>query len=76
MKSAFGIFDYSMIPKIRRLLKPYGLALKVKRSTRYWGDQVEVSIEKLSETKRRKARTRNTQPVDAGIGMSGIQMGN
>ena len=49
MKSAFGIFDYSMIPKIRRMLKPHGLDLKVKRNTRHWGDQVEVSVEKLPE---------------------------
>jgi hypothetical protein len=41
--SVFGIFDYSMIPKIRRLLKPYGLQFKVK--TRKEDDQVLVWIE-------------------------------
>ena len=45
-KPAFGLFDYRMIPKINRLLKPFGLRLKVKRNYRSWGDQVEVTVEK------------------------------
>lgn len=44
MKPAFGIFDYTMIPKIRRLLKPHGLDLRVKADRRNWGDQVEVTV--------------------------------
>jgi hypothetical protein len=33
-------------------------------------------IEKLLSAKRRKRRARNTQPMNAGIGTYGIQMGN
>jgi hypothetical protein len=44
--TAFGLWgDYPSMPrKINKLLKPFGLKLKVK-SNREWGDQVEVSIE-------------------------------
>ncbi len=45
-KPAFGIFDYSMIPKLRRLLKFFGLRLIV-RSSRAWGDQVEITLERI-----------------------------
>src|SRR2546425_24916 len=41
---AFGLFDYTMVPKIRRLLKLFGLDLKVKTDRRNWGDQVEVTV--------------------------------
>ena len=46
-KAAFGLFDYTMIPKLRRLLKPYGLALKTRRDRNNWGDQVEVTVEPI-----------------------------
>jgi hypothetical protein len=54
MKPAFGLFDYNMIPKLRRLLKPHGLWLKVVSNRRNWGDQVEVTIVPLSEKPTRK----------------------
>lgn len=49
--SAFGLFDYTMIPKLRRVLKLYGLKLTVKSNYRKWGDHVEVTVIPLSTTK-------------------------
>lgn len=93
---AFGLFDYSMFPKLNRILKPHGVQLK-KRTSRNWGDQVRITVVKqhratqpditmrpqedpalapFSEQKSKRRKKRNTQPQDAGIGMSGMQMGN
>lgn len=47
MKHAFGIADYSMLPKINRLLKEHDLKLRVKSDRKRWGDQVQVSVEPL-----------------------------
>lgn len=45
-KPAFGLFDYSMLPKLNRILKPHGLRLKQKTNSD-WGDQVEITVERL-----------------------------
>jgi hypothetical protein len=52
MKSAtaFGLFDLTMLPKINRLLKTQGLHLR-KRTSRNWGDQVELTLESTPSTK-------------------------
>jgi hypothetical protein len=42
---AFGLFDLDMLPKINRLLQPYGLRLRKKSNRRQWGDQVQISVE-------------------------------
>ena len=42
--SAFGLFDFTMIPKLRRILKQFQLRLIVC-SSEDWGDQVEITIE-------------------------------
>ena len=47
-KPAFGIVDYSIIPKLNRTLKPLGLKLKMK-GNRNWGDQVEIRVVKISQ---------------------------
>jgi hypothetical protein len=46
-KAAFGLFDYTMRPKINRLLKQHGLVMKTRSSMVEWGDQVEITIEPL-----------------------------
>jgi hypothetical protein len=46
-KPAFGLLDYTMIPKINRILKPFGIRLKVHSNSRQWGDQVEITVEVL-----------------------------
>jgi hypothetical protein len=51
-RPAFGIFDYSMIGKIDRLLKPFGLHLRVVSNRRKWGDAVEVSVVRIEETEK------------------------
>lgn len=48
-KPAFGFFDESMIPKLQRLLAPFGLRLVVRKDRHNWGDQVEVRIQPSSE---------------------------
>ena len=48
-KSAFGLFDYTMLPKLNRLLKPHGLRLKQRSNRRSWGDQVEITVERNNE---------------------------
>jgi hypothetical protein len=47
MKPAFGLFDYTMLPKLNRILKPFGLRLKQRSNSRQWGDQVEITVEVL-----------------------------
>lgn len=42
MAKAFGLIDYTMIPKINRLLKAHGVRLKTK--TRREDDQVEITV--------------------------------
>ena len=42
--AVFGLFDHSMLPKINRLLKPYGLRLSIRSCYAEWGDQVEISV--------------------------------
>lgn len=49
-KPAFGIFDSTMIGKLKRLLKPYSLEMKVKADPKNWGDQVEVRIVPLERS--------------------------
>lgn len=44
-RHAFGLFDETMIPKLRWILQQFGLRLIVKRNSREWGDQVFVSIQ-------------------------------
>lgn len=68
----FGLFDYTMVPKLRRLLKPHGLYLKVRTSYSEWGDGVEVSIVPLpkavkgsSKSRRRKTASRRALTVTA-----------
>jgi hypothetical protein len=46
--TAFGLFEFSMIPQLRNLLKRFGLRLIVRRSIN-WGDQVEVDIQPLEK---------------------------
>jgi hypothetical protein len=48
MKPAFGLFDYTMLPKLNRILKPFGLRLKQRSNSRQWGDQVEITVEVLN----------------------------
>lgn len=43
--SAFGLFDYTMIPKLRRILKQFELRLIVHECPSEWGDQMEITIE-------------------------------
>lgn len=38
--------------------------------------ELMARLEKEWDKNKRKRRARNTQPTDAGVGMSGIQMGN
>lgn len=48
-QNAFGIFDYSMLPKLNKLLKPFGLEFKKRSNRKEWGDQVEIAIAPLPE---------------------------
>jgi hypothetical protein len=48
--SAFGLFDYTMLPKINRLLKAYGLRLKQRSNRASWGDQMEITVEQAQNT--------------------------
>ena len=44
----FGLFEFPILAKInKKLLKPLGLKFKVKTNYRQWGDQVEITIEKI-----------------------------
>ena len=46
-KNAFGLIDYTMLPKLNRILKPYGLKLSTRSIPSQWGDQVEIKITEL-----------------------------
>lgn len=48
---AFGIFDYGMLPKINRILKPFGVKLKQRTSVN-WGDQVELTVDPTVQEER------------------------
>ena len=52
---AFGLFDYTMLPKINRLLKSFGLRLKQRINRAEWGDQVEIAVERLTDSPAEKA---------------------
>lgn len=64
---AFGIFDYTMIPKLRSLLKPFGLRLVVRSNTRQWGDQVEVTVEYESATAEADFLYRVLEVIEKGV---------
>ena len=55
---ALGLVDLGMAKKIDRLLEAHGLHLTVKRDSRNWGDQVEVSVVPLAMKAREKGKKR------------------
>lgn len=46
---AFGLFDETMIPRLRHILHSFGLRMIVHGVPSQWGDQVEVTIEPIKE---------------------------
>jgi hypothetical protein len=46
-KAIFGIFDYDIIPKLKRELRKHGLEMKIVRDRTNWGDQIEITFEPI-----------------------------
>jgi hypothetical protein len=74
-EAAFGLLDYTMIPKLRRLLKPYGLTLKTCSDRKNWGDQVEVTVERIEQPLDIAAAQANLIQKNKGMGTA-VQFGD
>ena len=74
--TAFGLVDFTMVPKLNRILRPHKLKLSVRSCAKEWGDQVEIKVIDLRKKRRTRRTRRDDQPMNAGIGTYGIQMGN
>jgi hypothetical protein len=55
---AFGLYDISTVNAINRLLKNDGLKLRVKKDYRNWGDQIEITVEKVASEQTADLRER------------------